>query len=68
MKPIASAKGTTAFEAVTPDGYRVTYLAADYRDGAPAHEGIEVQGEALLVVRSPAAGEEITGVVLALIR
>ncbi|MDB5289567.1 MAG: glycoside hydrolase family 92, partial [Phycisphaerales bacterium] len=64
ISALPAAKGVTAFEAVTPEGWRVSYLAATDRSGALSNEGIEITGEALLVVHGPGAGDGVTGVVL----
>jgi hypothetical protein len=64
MKPIEGGKGVTAFEAVTPDGFHVTYLAAANRAAVLEQAGVRVVGEALLVVTSDDEKEGVTGVVL----
>ncbi|HET6248186.1 MAG TPA: chitobiase/beta-hexosaminidase C-terminal domain-containing protein [Tepidisphaeraceae bacterium] len=64
ITPLPAAAGTNGFAATTADGFKVTYLAADNRNGDLAAGGIEIQGEALLLVQSPVAGEELTGIVL----
>lgn len=64
MKALPAQAGVIGFEAITPDGCRVAYLAARDRSGALASDGIEVSGEALLIVRSAAPGDDVTGVAL----
>ena len=63
IQPLVAAKGATGFEATTPEGYRVAYLSAA-QGAVLANQGIEVDGESLLIVRGPGAGDEITGLAL----
>ena len=61
---LPAARGVNGFEAVTPDGFRVTYLAAASGTAVLANQGMELNGEALLIVRSADAKDDITGIVL----
>jgi len=63
MKTLQPSKGINGFEAQTPDGFRVAYLAAASKDGALEINGITLQGEALLLVWSD-TNPEVTGVAL----
>ncbi len=63
IKQLPGTNGTTAFDAVTPDGVRVTYLASTSRAGLLQNEGIEIDGESLLIVRGK-SGEDVTGLAL----
>jgi hypothetical protein len=64
MKPLPAPPGVTAFEVVTAEGVRTTYLAAADRNGVLENEGITIHGEALLVVRGPGAGGDAKGLAL----
>ncbi len=64
IKPLAAPPGVTGFEAATPEGLRVTYLAAANRSGVLESAGVRISGEALLLVRGPAAGQAVTGLAL----
>jgi hypothetical protein len=65
IKPLKAAAGIDGFEAVTPEGATVTYLAAQAADGAELSAGdIQAKAEALLVVRPAAAGHPVAGLVL----
>ena len=62
VRSLPSPRGTMGFEEPqTPEGVRVAYLAAANRNAALEAEGVRINGEALLLVRGPAAGEPVTG-------
>jgi hypothetical protein len=64
IEPLPAPPGVTGFEAVTPEGWRVAYLAASDRNRVLEHGGIKITGEALLLVCGPAADQQVTGLAL----
>ena len=64
IKPLPTSRGISGFEATTPDGVRVTFLAAAGQDGVLQTGGSRSRARRLLLVRDPAANQEATGIVL----
>ena len=63
IKALQLTKGINGFEAVTPDGFHVSYLASSDQNGILENDGIKVSAESLLIVRSE-ADKDVSGVVL----
>jgi hypothetical protein len=61
---LATAQGSSGFQAVTPSGVQVTYAAAKGPTTALAADGVAITGEALLVIRNPTARDVVRGVAL----
>ncbi|HEY3322400.1 MAG TPA: chitobiase/beta-hexosaminidase C-terminal domain-containing protein [Planctomycetota bacterium] len=53
IKPLQTTKDVSGFEAITPDGDKVSYLAAKTQSATLEMEGIKATAEALLVTMNP---------------